>query len=93
MLGQREAQPCRGVGEALGLLAAQDVAGDRARDGDAPPDDVAGNLARGRLDHELVAFAQRHEHGARIDERAPALDQQLEDALEIGLAADRPGDR
>ena len=35
---------------------------------------------------------QQH-HGARAHERAPALDDQLEHAVEIGLGAERAGDR
>ena len=69
VLGQREAQPGRRVGQALGLLGAQDVAGDGALDGDAAADHVGRDLARGGHDDELVALAQRDEHRARVDER------------------------
>ena len=93
VLGEREAQSGRSVGQALGLLAAQDVARHRPLDGDPASDDVGRDLAGGGLDHELLAVAQRDEHRARVDEGAAALDQQLEDALEVGLAADRPRDR
>ena len=46
-----------------------------------------------RLDDEVGAVAQGDEHRPGVDERAPALDQQLEDALELRLASDRASDR
>ena len=76
-----------------GCWRAQDVARHRPLHGDPPAHDVGRHLARGGLHHELLAVAQRDEHRARVDEGAAALDQQLEDALEVGLAADRPRDR
>ena len=50
-------------------------------------------LAGGGLDHEVGALAQLDHHRARRDERAPALGDELEDALQVGLAADGARDR
>ena len=50
-------------------------------------------LTGARGEHELVAVAQHDHDAARLDERAAALDDQLEHALELGLGADRERDR
>ena len=44
--------------------------------------------------HDEVAVGeQRDHHDARLDERPAALGDELEDAVEVGLGAERAGDR
>ena len=50
-------------------------------------------MARTGDDHQLVALSQHDEDVVGLDQRSPALDHELEDPLEIGLAANRAGDR
>ena len=42
---------------------------------------------------ELLPVDQQQDDGARVEQRAAALDDELEHAVEVGLAADRAGDR
>ena len=49
-------------------------------------------LAGDRGGDELVALAQQDQQRARLDQGPAALDDDLEDAVEVGLAADRAGD-
>ncbi len=49
--------------------------------------------ARARGDDEVGALAQQDHEAARLDERAPALGDQLEHGLELHLRADGDGDR
>jgi hypothetical protein len=51
--------------------------------------DVAGARGEG----QPVLLAQDDHERPRVDEGAPALDDELEHAVEVGLAADRAGDR
>ena len=50
-------------------------------------------MAGARRDDEILAVAQHDDHVVGADERAPALDHELEDPLELGLSSDRAGDR
>ena len=50
------------------------------------------DVAGARVHDQLVALAQHDHEAARADERAAALDDQLEDVLERDLAADRDRD-
>ena len=71
---------------------AQGRAGEAVVEGDGLSDEFRWHLARGRGDHHLaLAFELDHE-GFRRDERATALGDELEDRLEIRLAAERPRD-
>ena len=71
----------------------QDLAERGLRRAKRPPRDVGSTLA-GRAGHDqLVALGSRSEQEASIHQRAPALDDQLEDSVDVGLAADRAGDR
>ena len=49
------------------------------------------HVARAGGDHELVALAQHDEHVVGLHQRPPALDDQLEDAIELGLRRRRRG--
>ncbi len=51
------------------------------------------DLAGRRGHHEPGLLGEQDHHPARAHERAPALDDQLEHAVEVGLAADRARDR
>ena len=51
------------------------------------------DLAGGRGDHQPVVLAQQDHDAARVDQRPPALDDQLEHPVEVDLAADGAGDR
>ena len=55
---------------------------------------VSGAVSRRRRrDHQLAALVEQHERASGVDERAAALDDQLQHPLEVGLDADRAGDR
>ena len=55
-------------------------------------DQAGGQLARAGGDHELLAAMQLDQQRARGDQRAAALGDELEDDLEVGLAAERARD-
>ena len=81
----------RRVGDAPAAALGEHLARRRSRE--RQPRRLADvHVARAGGDHELVAVAQHDEHVVGLDQRAPALDHELEDALEVGLAADRAGD-
>ena len=82
------------VGQPLGLPRAQDVAGDASRRAAMrrPTTSAATSPAAAATTSSSPSRSATSMR-ARVDEGAPALDEQLEDALELDLAADRPGDR
>src|SRR5829696_7781687 len=49
--------------------------------------------SRGGRGHELVALAQPEDDRLRVDERPRPLDHEVQDAVDVGLGADRAGDR
>ena len=53
---------------------------------------AGGALAGDRGGGEVVALAQQDQQRARFDQGSAPLDDDLEDAVEVGLAADRAGD-
>ena len=68
-------------------------AGQRAVHRQLGSDQLAASLTGGGGHPEPVAVLEQHEERARLAHSAPALDDQLEHALQIGLEADRPRDR
>ena len=72
---------------------AQHLAGDAAGDRDLGADEAVGRLAGGGAHDELGPGRSSRIMTARIDERAAALDEQLQDAVEVRLAPERAGDR
>ena len=87
-----EAGPVEGLLEALGALRAQRGARHGVLQRDAPADEAARHLAGRRRDLELVLALQLDDERARGDERPPALRHELEDRVEVGLAAERAPD-
>ena len=77
----------------LGPPRAQDAAGDGALDRHALAVDGAVQLTGPGGDHELVVLGQHDHERARAHERPRPLDDQLEDAAQVGLAAERLRDR
>ena len=75
--------------EPLRLARAQRRARDRVLERDPRADQAVGKLARSGRDLELRPAHELDQHGARRDERAAALRDELEDDVEVGAAADR----
>ena len=88
-----EPEPGLHVGDPLGALGLERAAHEAARAREASAVGGARHLARAGGDTQCVALGQQQHDGARVDQRAPALDDQLEHAIELGLAAQRHCDR
>ena len=76
------------VVEAQRAARAQSLSGERVAQLDGLADHARGQLARAGGDDEFLAAAQLDQQHPRADQRATALGDQLEDHVEVGLAAD-----
>ena len=85
-------RPRAGVVDPFGAAAPHHLARRRPVDRDAHAL-VAPALPGDRGEHEVIALAQQDHDAARLDERSPALDDQLEDAIELDVGTDGQRDR
>jgi hypothetical protein len=82
----------RELGEALRSSGPQDGAHDRMVGGETRAPDALDADAGGRRDEQLVAVDERQLRRLGLDQRPRALDHQLEHAVEVGDASERPRD-
>ena len=75
-----------------GAAGEQHLAHRRVGERQAAAERSRGHLAGSGREVELVAVDQQQQDRAGIEQRAPALDDQLEHAVEVRLAADCAGD-
>ena len=81
------------VHEPLGALRAQHLARHRALDRHPLSVGARREVAGAGGEHQVVLVLEHDDQRASADERPRALDDQLEDAVEVGLAAERLRDR
>ena len=89
---QRQAPLCD-VRDAFRVAGVQDLADDGPGERRAPGPTSLADRAGAGGDQELAAVDQEDPQRTGVNKRPGALCDQLEHALEVGLAADRPCDR
>ena len=91
-VAERGSQALGGVVEPFRAPGLEDAAGHRALNRNPQAQNLAFQLTGRRYDPLLLALLEQDDHRPCLDQRPPALDDQLQDSLEVGLSPHRPRD-